>query len=321
MTAEQLDAGVLLWFNNPNYTDNNVGDHPGYGFIGVVDADQTLMKTGLTPQDSARQVRDAAFSRLTQMSGRSGDTHLDANPEFNDTNDYSSPSAPAAGLVLPKLGLRFAVNAQAGDSTTATVQLTAIALALAADFSAAVNGRTATFSNTSVGGTGALSYEWNFGDDSAVSHEVSPTHTYAADGNYTVTLTVTDGEAKTNAKTQTVSVAVAPVNSNFTVTKSERKVTFSNSSSGGLGALTYAWNFGDGSAASSNTSPTHTYAADGSYTVTLTVTDSEGSSNVSTQTVTVAATPVNNSGGGGGGNVAFITTLLLALFSAARRRQ
>ncbi len=323
MTAEQLDAGVLLWFNNPNYTDNNVGDHPGYAFIGVVDADQTLMKSGLTTLDSGRQVRDAAFSRYTQMSGRSGDTHLDANPEFNDANDYSSPTAPEAGLVLPKLGVRFSVSEQASDSTTAKIVLTATALALDANFTSVANSRSVTFSNTSVGGVGALTYTWDFGDESAVSHEMSPVHTYAADGSYTVTLTVTDSEATSSVKSQTVNVAASPVVALFNVTKSERTVTFTNGSNGGVGTLTYSWNFGDGSAVSSSASPSHTYSADGSYTVTLTVTDSEGSSDVFSQTIAVAATPEDDDdeGGGGGGNVALLTSLLLALLSAARRRQ
>lgn len=50
-------------------------------------------------------------------------------------------------------------------------------------------GQLLTFTNLS-GGTGPLTYEWDFGDG-ATSTEMNPTHTYAAAGSYTVTLTVT----------------------------------------------------------------------------------------------------------------------------------
>jgi PKD repeat protein len=42
-------------------------------------------------------------------------------------------------------------------------------------------------------------YQWNFGDGSAISNEVSPSHVYSATGTYTVTLTaigITGGEDK-----------------------------------------------------------------------------------------------------------------------------
>jgi PKD repeat protein/plastocyanin/type 1 glutamine amidotransferase len=48
----------------------------------------------------------------------------------------------------------------------------------------------------SLGRSGGVSYEWDFGDGSPTSSELSPTHTYAAAGTYTAELTVTyaDGE-------------------------------------------------------------------------------------------------------------------------------
>jgi PKD repeat protein len=49
----------------------------------------------------------------------------------------------------------------------------------------------AIFTNTS---TNATSYEWNFGDNSPISTNENPTHTYAIDGVYTVTLTASNSE-------------------------------------------------------------------------------------------------------------------------------
>jgi len=54
------------------------------------------------------------------------------------------------------------------------------------------------------GGTIA-GYEWEFGDGHSDSG-VTPSHTYAMDGTYTVTLTVTDNEGATGSSSQNVSV-------------------------------------------------------------------------------------------------------------------
>ena len=55
------------------------------------------------------------------------------------------------------------------------------------DLSCPLSGSTTTDDN------GIVSYEWDFGDTTTATG-VSPGHTYAAAGTYTVTLTVTDAE-------------------------------------------------------------------------------------------------------------------------------
>jgi PKD repeat protein len=56
------------------------------------------------------------------------------------------------------------------------------------DFTYSVSDKTVSFTNTS---TNATSYSWNFGDGTSASTATSPTHTYAALGNFTVQLTAT----------------------------------------------------------------------------------------------------------------------------------
>jgi serine protease AprX len=49
----------------------------------------------------------------------------------------------------------------------------------------------ATFTNTTRG-TAGMTYTWNFGDNTALSHATSPVHTYAHAGTYTTVLTATN---------------------------------------------------------------------------------------------------------------------------------
>lgn len=62
-----------------------------------------------------------------------------------------------------------------------------------------------TFTNAS---TNFSKVEWNFGDNSAVSTETNPVHTYAAVGEFTVTLTATSlGGGQTDVRTEKVTIA------------------------------------------------------------------------------------------------------------------
>lgn len=59
-------------------------------------------------------------------------------------------------------------------------------------------------SDPDVGDT--LTYEWDFGDGSALGTGAQPTHTYTETGTYTVTLTVEDSHGLTHSDTMTVTV-------------------------------------------------------------------------------------------------------------------
>ncbi len=63
----------------------------------------------------------------------------------------------------------------------------------------------------SASGIAPLTYRWSFGDGATASGTLTPSHTYADNGKYTVTLTVTDALRRTATDTAVVTVAnVAP---------------------------------------------------------------------------------------------------------------
>jgi PKD repeat protein len=140
-----------------------------------------------------------------------------------------------------------------------------------------------------------VSYEWDFGDGSAVSNDPNPTHTYLVGGTYAATLTVTDNEGGTDVKSVTINVAaenVAPtviVSADPTDGRAPLTVEFSSAGSfdedGTI--VSYVWDFGDGSPVDNSPDTSHTYAP-GTWTATLTATDDDGAS--TTVPVTIFST-------------------------------
>ncbi|MEN8178746.1 MAG: PKD domain-containing protein [Pseudomonadota bacterium] len=150
-----------------------------------------------------------------------------------------------------------------------------------------------------------VSYAWNFGDgNTATTAGSSVSHTYIADGTYTVSLTVTDDAGATGSISQQVSV-VAPANlvptASFTFQCANLACSFDGSASSDLdGAIvSYAWNFGD-DATATTVNVGHTYAVAGTYTVSLTVTDDANATNTATQNVTATSIPGPGPGPRGG---------------------
>ena len=158
-----------------------------------------------------------------------------------------------------------------------------------AAFSSTVAGATATFTNSSGNTT---TYAWNFGDNTT-STAPNPTHTYAADGTYTVTLTATNSCGSTTF-TQSV-VIVTPPTANFTAntTTGCAPLTVQFTSTSSANAQTFNWQFPGGTPSSSTAqNPTVVYNTAGTYSVTLTVSNAAGN-NTATQTnlIVVTTTP------------------------------
>lgn len=149
----------------------------------------------------------------------------------------------------------------------------------------------------------ALSYDWDFGDGSLHGIGTSPTHTYSAGGDFSVTLVVTNsqgtsstpitrtvnvvsgaaGSAPTASFSMSPSSGVAPLTVNFDASASHSNPTG--------GSLTYDWNWGDGTTHGTTVNAGHVFQTAGTFSVVLTVKDTGNRSTSTSQSVSV--TPLN----------------------------
>ncbi|UQX89356.1 PKD domain-containing protein [Jatrophihabitans telluris] len=162
-------------------------------------------------------------------------------------------------------------------------------------FTSSTNGLAASFNGTgSSDADGTIAtYDWDFGDGSAHGSVVSPSHTYAAGGTYTVVLTVTDndGTAASVSHQVTVTAPNVPPTASFTATPTNLSVALDGTASTDTDGTiaSYDWDFGDNSTHGTGSTVSHTYVNAGTYTVKLTVTDDKGAATSTTKSVTVTA--------------------------------
>ena len=147
-------------------------------------------------------------------------------------------------------------------------------------------GTTIAFNNCS---TDAQIYSWNFGDGTATSSEVSPSHSFASAGQFTVTLKAWY-KNNVDEETQIITVTGGNVVACFTFNPSSavtnETVAFTNCSEG---ASSYKWDFqSDGVIERTDENPSVYFTDAGTYDVKLTAVSASGAENSVTHSIVIS---------------------------------
>jgi gliding motility-associated-like protein len=152
---------------------------------------------------------------------------------------------------------------------------------------------TVNFTNTSIN---ASSYNWNFGDGATASI-ANPSHTYTANGNYTVILIVTNAGGCSDTIIKTNLIKIQPPTVSFTNLPIQGCAPLTVTPNVVINAIdgiqSYNWNFGNGFTSTAS-SPSSTYTNQGNYAVSLTITTNTGCVVTIQDSVKVGIKPIIN---------------------------
>lgn len=157
------------------------------------------------------------------------------------------------------------------------------------------NTRTIQLTNTSKPGKNPANanYHWDFGDGTTSNSQTPGTHSYSANGNYTVTLVMTDPTACNSPDSikRTVSFNSFFVKGGFKTGSicAQNNFTFTNTSTN---ATTYTWKIGDSTY--TNADPTYYFDSAGTYNIMLVAGNPASCNKFDTviQTITVNEKPI-----------------------------
>ncbi|MDN3688840.1 PKD domain-containing protein [Cyclobacterium jeungdonense] len=218
--------------------------------------------------------------------------------DFGDGNSSDEPNPSHTFTSIGTYTVELTLTDDRGLVNSATQQIEVvdlvepIAVAIA-DVQQGIAPLTVQFDGSESEANGSIvAYAWDFDDESS-STLVSPAHTFATPGTYTVSLMVTDDNGESAQTTLVIEVdenlpPVAVPDANVTTGNAPLTVSFTgDGSSDDLDDVTYFWDFGNGDT-STEENPAYTFTQPGTYTVVLTVTDGNG--NVDEQQLEVVVT-------------------------------
>ena len=153
-------------------------------------------------------------------------------------------------------------------------------------------GLAVTFQNQTTVGNGALTYVWNFGDNTPTTTVTNPTHLYAVPGGYKVTLTASANGCVSKLVKNAYMFArpVANFSAPIAPICAKTEVSLPNTSTIALGEQGAFWNFGDGSN-STQFDGLHAFNGPGTYNVKLLAVSEFDCKDSITKQVTIKATP------------------------------
>ena len=268
-----------------------------HAYIGI--NTPTPITTGSPVAFSSSQSYTAAGDSIMQRfwSWGDGSSSTQLNGYNSITHTYSSAATYTVTLIIVSAsGCR--------DTAHATVTVAGVAVSCHAYFIDSVSGGIVHFNSIySTTGTGDSIVErhWTFGDPNSSSNTlggnvVAPSHTYSANGTYTVCLKITSARGCHDSICKTVAVTGVQANcvAYFVFTTISLNAAFSSTSSSaptGDSIIHRYWSFGDSISLGGNVvSPYHTYQYSGAYNVCLTIVTAKGCTKTLCKTVTVTIT-------------------------------
>jgi len=231
---------------------------------------------------------DQSTGAPTSWNWQFGNGQLSTNQ--NSTVTYNTP-----GVYTVKLVVRNANGIDDEEKIDYITVYAAPTAAFSANLTTACVPASIQFTDNSTTPPGVTisEWQWTFGDG-GTSNVQNPTHTYNANGFYTVSLTVKSGSGCTHTAVYTNYIRiVSGITTNFTflppsTCKAPFVVTLQDQSSG-PGTLSYTWNLGNGQN-SNQQNPTTIYPAASNYTVQLDVQSNLGCKGSIQKTITIAGT-------------------------------
>ena len=310
-------SGALSYTWNTSATSNQIVVSPTVSTCYTVSGNnasgcvsQSSVCLSVVPQDSAGFVYSintngnvtftsvstptTALSSYTWNFGN-GSSTVSSNPLNTATTSYT-----ANGAYTATLSFTSGMGCPGISTATALINVNTISCSISANFSGVQgpNGLV-NFTNISTGTVASTSYTWNFGDN-VFNYNVSPAHTYSANGNYTIKLIASNNSTPACIDSIMIPIIIntypaCSANYSYNVGLNGT-VTFTSTSAGTNSATIYYWYYGNAITYSA-TGPTgmvnaHTYTANGIYSVSLSIVNTAPSCS-STVVYTINVNTVN----------------------------
>jgi gliding motility-associated-like protein len=189
----------------------------------------------------------------------------------------------AAGNYNVKLAVKDSYGCTDSISKTSFISITKPVASFTASDTMICPQSPVTFTNTSQG-AGAI-YFWQFGDGTS-SNVLSPVHTYAANGSYTVSMRMTDKNGCNDSAFVNIKIATATAAFALSDTFSSCPPLIVNITNQSSNFVRLNWEFGDGGN-SQLLNPSHTYTYPGIYTIKLLINNNGGCSDSLTRRVVI----------------------------------